>query len=259
MDGRLRSVNQTLATWMGEQREDLIGRSVSSLILMPLPELLALDEERESELLPFGRDPIPVAVSIAPIHDRQGGAVGRVVSLRDLREQAFLQSHLRTAHQMATVGEMAAGIAHEVNNPVAYIQAGCRVHQVVDCHFVVWRAFRIDTRLAPANGRGFGILSAHLAGKIQGNATNMKATVPVHRQRRPIVERRTGDLTRHHDQTQRRAHAFRAQAKSPHHQIVQDVPTVPGHHHMSACFPLESAGHIRHRFAAAPGGLQNEP
>ncbi len=123
MDGGLRSVNHTLASWMGERRDDLIGRSVSSLILMPLPELLALDEERESELLPFGRDPIPVAVSIAPIHDRQGGAVGHVVSLRDLREQAFLESHLRTAHQMATVGEMAAGIAHEVNNPVAYIQA----------------------------------------------------------------------------------------------------------------------------------------
>jgi len=122
-DGRLRTVNQPLARWMGASREDLIGRSISSLMLMPLPELLSLDAERESELLPLGRDPIPVAVSIAPIHDRQGGAVGHVVSLRDLREQAFLKSHLHTAHEMATVGEMAAGIAHEVNNPVAYVQA----------------------------------------------------------------------------------------------------------------------------------------
>jgi signal transduction histidine kinase len=122
-DGRLRAVNAPLARWMGVGREELIGHSISSLVLMPLPELLSLEDERESELLPPGRDPIPVAIGIARIHDRQGGAVGFVVSLRDLREQAELKSHLDMARQMATVGEMAAGIAHEVNNPVAYIQA----------------------------------------------------------------------------------------------------------------------------------------
>jgi len=122
-DGRMRAVNDSLARWMGLSRQELIDRSISSLVLMPLPELLSLDEERETELLLDGREPIPVAVGIDRIHDRQGGAVGYVVSFRDLREQADLKSHIHMAHQMATVGEMAAGIAHEVNNPVAYIQA----------------------------------------------------------------------------------------------------------------------------------------
>lgn len=122
-DGRLRAVNAPLARWLGVERDALIGRSISCFLLMPAPELLGLEGERQSELLPEDADPIPVAVSPGRIHDRQGGHVGWVVSFRDLREQAALESHLHAANQMATVGEMAAGIAHEVNNPVAYIQA----------------------------------------------------------------------------------------------------------------------------------------
>jgi len=122
-DGRLRAVNAPLARWLGVERDALIGRSLSSFLLMPASELVGLEGERESELLPAAADPIPVAVSSDRIHDRQGGHVGYVVSFRDLREQAALESHLHAANQMATVGEMAAGIAHEVNNPVAYIQA----------------------------------------------------------------------------------------------------------------------------------------
>ncbi len=146
-DGRLRAVNPSLARWMGMDRDELIGRSISSIVLMPLPELLSLDEERESELLPPGRDPIPVAVGIDRIHDRQGGAVGFVISCRDLREQAELKSHLHTANQMATVGEMAAGIAHEVNNPVAYIQANLNLMRR---HYAELAALLEDEGVDPA-------------------------------------------------------------------------------------------------------------
>jgi PAS domain S-box-containing protein len=46
----------------------------------------------------------------------------RVTVIRDLTEQRRIEARLRQADRMATIGMIAAGVAHEINNPLTYVQ-----------------------------------------------------------------------------------------------------------------------------------------
>jgi signal transduction histidine kinase len=57
------------------------------------------------------------------LRDRQGASVGLVVAVRDLAEVTSLRTHLELSDRLAAVGQLAAGIAHEINNPLAFVRA----------------------------------------------------------------------------------------------------------------------------------------
>ena len=65
-----------------------------------------------------GRD---VDDSAAPIIDVQGETLGGVVVFRDITERKRLEARLSVAERMASIGTMAAGMAHEINNPLAAV------------------------------------------------------------------------------------------------------------------------------------------
>jgi len=59
-----------------------------------------------------------------PVKDPDTGAVtGAVVTFLDITERKRLESRLRMSDRMATVGILAAGVAHEINNPLTYVMA----------------------------------------------------------------------------------------------------------------------------------------
>jgi PAS domain S-box-containing protein len=66
------------------------------------------------------RIPIEVAFSVVQL----GGEPAVVAFLRDIRERKQIQTRLAFADRMATLGMLAAGVAHEINNPVAYATLG---------------------------------------------------------------------------------------------------------------------------------------
>jgi len=63
------------------------------------------------------------------VSDKRGNAIGLVVVARDLREVASLRSRLVVADRLAAVGQLAAGIAHEINNPIAYVRSNINVFE----------------------------------------------------------------------------------------------------------------------------------
>jgi signal transduction histidine kinase len=68
-----------------------------------------------------GRE-IPVAVTSQMLPDRRGLDFAHLVVIRDLREVAALRSQLVTSGRLAAIGQLAAGIAHEINNPMAFVR-----------------------------------------------------------------------------------------------------------------------------------------
>ncbi len=122
-DGGVRTNNEAFARLVGAAQPELAGASVfewlPSLARDPAIESRGL----ELELEPRGGPRIPVSVSSSALRNRQGGVIGRVLALRDLREVAALRSRLVTSGRLAAVGELAAGIAQEIDEPVTSVRA----------------------------------------------------------------------------------------------------------------------------------------
>jgi PAS domain S-box-containing protein len=121
-DGLIRSANASFGRLCGIAPERLVGRPAAAF----LPDLAAHEDEiveRECTLDAATGEAIAVSVSASALHDRQGERVGRVLSVRDVREVVSLRNRLVMSGRLAAVGELAAGIAHEINNPIAFVQA----------------------------------------------------------------------------------------------------------------------------------------
>jgi len=122
-DGRIRSCNGALAKLVGASPGVLpgwpIGEFLPSVAIDPAEELTDL----ETELVTAREGSVPVSVSTSPLRNDKGEVIGNVIAVRDLREVMALRSRLVTSGRLAAVGELAAGIAHEINNPVTFVRA----------------------------------------------------------------------------------------------------------------------------------------
>ena len=65
---------------------------------------------------------VPVEISSSPLLDDQSHTLGAVFLLRDLRSIRSMQKQLDRARRLAALGKMAAGIAHEIRNPLGTLR-----------------------------------------------------------------------------------------------------------------------------------------
>ncbi|MFO0751454.1 MAG: response regulator [Myxococcota bacterium] len=56
-----------------------------------------------------------------PIVDGRGANLGTVIALRDVTERKRLEERLTRAERLASIGTLAAGVAHEINNPLTAV------------------------------------------------------------------------------------------------------------------------------------------
>ena len=78
------------------------------------------EKEMECE---FTKDKIiPVSVSASKIINEEGQFVGQVLIIRDLGEIRRLQDEIRRKEKLAAIGGLAAGVAHEIRNPLSSIK-----------------------------------------------------------------------------------------------------------------------------------------
>jgi two-component system NtrC family sensor kinase len=79
-------------------------------------------------------------IAIAPLVTRNFVAVGRIILVDDITDRIQLEAQLTQAEKLSSIGLLAAGVAHEVNTPLAVISS---YTQMLSKHM------RDDERLAP--------------------------------------------------------------------------------------------------------------
>lgn len=131
MDDRITSINPAAQGITGLNRAAVTGRSLREL----LPGVWAVLEgrteqdaasEQEAWCMVGETRRVPLAISASHIVTEEGEAIGTALIMRDLGEIRRLQSELRRRDRLVALGNMAAGIAHEVRNPLSAIKGLAR-------------------------------------------------------------------------------------------------------------------------------------
>jgi two-component system, NtrC family, nitrogen regulation sensor histidine kinase GlnL len=69
----------------------------------------------------------PVSVTVSPLHDAQGEFEGTILLLRDIKHRKELEEDLKRADRLALMGTLAAGLAHEIRNPLGGIKGAAQL------------------------------------------------------------------------------------------------------------------------------------
>jgi two-component system sensor histidine kinase HydH len=65
---------------------------------------------------------VPLEVIAAVLRDDEGSLIGRIALLRDLSELQHLRKEVERSQRLAAVGSLAAGVAHEIRNPLSSLK-----------------------------------------------------------------------------------------------------------------------------------------
>ena len=120
--GRVVRWNRQLEELYGLRHEEAVGRGLGELFDNAIVHILraASDEGAAYYKVPLGtrHDPprrLLVNLAVTPLRDAHAAAVGTIVILEDISTRVQLEEQLQISEKMASIGLLAAGVAHDWN------------------------------------------------------------------------------------------------------------------------------------------------
>jgi two-component system sensor histidine kinase PilS (NtrC family) len=113
--GRITFLNRAGEAMAGVQLHDLVGRPAADRF----PAFLTETARGEAELPRPGAPPLRVGFSTFPLAGDQGRSLGRAVIFQDLTALRQMEERVARSERLADLGRLAAGLAHELRNPLA--------------------------------------------------------------------------------------------------------------------------------------------
>lgn len=131
LNGIVTSWNAAAEAMFGYTAKEIIGQSITTII----PREFLADEDRILSTIASGRkiehfetvrvrkngERLEVSLTVSPIRNQAGRIIGAAKIARDITASRKAERALRTAERIASVGRLAATVAHEINNPLEAI------------------------------------------------------------------------------------------------------------------------------------------
>ena len=125
--------NRKLEELYGLRHEEVVGRRLADVFHSSFFEVLRSARTESQEGSAFYRVPLTtrhdpgrrllVNVATTPLRESDGAIAGTIVIIEDISSRVQLEEQLQISEKMASIGLLAAGVAHEVNTPLTGISS----------------------------------------------------------------------------------------------------------------------------------------